>query len=276
MMERAMVSTGAQGVTVGAVDLAAVRRHLDDEGYCIIPDVLGEEELEAVRRVVDRLCAEDDAGGEPLRYGPNMANQRLHDLLNRADEFVHLVMNPVLLAAVREVLGYEEVQLSITSLNITRPGGDEGVGVLHADQSMLPGTWPQRLLVNTAIFLDDYTVENGATVFVPGSHKSPAEPPAGMPPASQLGYMTGRAGSIALWDGHIHHATGRNRTDDRQRRGMIATFFPPFLRHQENWALTLDRDVLRRHPGLDALTGFREWRSFGGVGIEGKRGGLHY
>jgi ectoine hydroxylase-related dioxygenase (phytanoyl-CoA dioxygenase family) len=130
-------------------------------------------------------------------------------------------------------------------------------------------------MVNTAFFLDDYTEENGATVYVPGSHRSPEGPSEEMPAPSQLARITGRAGDIALWDGFLHHATGLNRTVDQQRRGVIATYFPPFLRTQENWCRTLDPGLLDKYPGLAALTGFEEWRTMGGV--DGGRGrGLNF
>jgi ectoine hydroxylase-related dioxygenase (phytanoyl-CoA dioxygenase family) len=262
--------------TVDKLDLTAISRRFDDEGYCVVPGVLTADEIEAAKQALDRLAAEDEAAGEALRYGPNFTNQRIHNLLNRADEFIGLVLHPVMLTLARKLLGYDQVLLSATSANITRPGGDSGIGQLHADQSMLPGTWPQRLVINTAFFLDEYTEENGATVAVRHSHKSPAPPPEAMPPESELAKLTGPAGSIALWDGHIHHATGLNRTADQQRRGIIATYFVPYLRTQENWCVSLNRKLLEKHAGLAALTGFEEWRTFGGIGIEGKRAGLNY
>lgn len=248
-----------------SLDLDAISRQFAEQGYCVVPAVLDESALERARTALERVRREDEERGTALRYGPNLSNQRIWALLNRAEEFVELAMHPVMLAIMRALLGYEEVLLSTMSANITGPGGHHGIGWLHADQSFLPGTFPQRLMVNTAYFLDDYTEENGATVFIPGSHKSPQAPPDAMPPPSQLAKITGRAGDLALWDGFLHHATGLNQTRDQERRGVIATYFVPYLRTQENWCLTLDRALLGRHPGLGALTGFKEWQTMGGI-----------
>jgi ectoine hydroxylase-related dioxygenase (phytanoyl-CoA dioxygenase family) len=87
--------------------------------------------------------------------------------------------------------------------------------------------------------------------------------------------MTGPAGSMAVVDGRLHHATGLNRTKDRMRRGVFATFCPPFIRTQENWCRSLRPEVLQQHPELAALTGFDEWMTLGGVnGPEGS--GLNF
>jgi ectoine hydroxylase-related dioxygenase (phytanoyl-CoA dioxygenase family) len=262
----------AETLTKPTLDLKAVRRQFDEHGYCVIRGVLNAEELDVARAALERVRLEDAAQGTALHYGPSLSNQRIWVLLNRAEEFVNLALHPVALTVLRELLGYDDVLLSTMSANITGPGGDHAIGWLHADQSFLPGTFPQRLMVNTAFFLDDYTQENGATVFVPGSHRSPDGPPEEMPAPSQLAQITGRAGDLALWDGFLHHATGLNRTADQQRRGVIATYFPPFLRTQENWCRTLDRTLLDKYPGLAALTGFEEWRTMGGVNGGNGRG----
>jgi ectoine hydroxylase-related dioxygenase (phytanoyl-CoA dioxygenase family) len=246
-------------------DIGAAARHVDEHGYCVIPNVLSADQVSRLRATLDRLVAEDIEAGVELGYGPNESNRRVSRLLQRSEEFVELALNPVILAVARQMLGYDDVILSIMSANITGPGGDRGIGVLHTDQGFLPGFFPRRLFVNSAFFLDDYTPENGATVFVPGSHKQESKPPSTMPPASELGYMTGPAGSLAVWDGFIHHATGLNRTTDKKRRGVIVSFVVPYLRGQENWTRSLSPQLIEKYPALGAITGFSEWRTLGGV-----------
>jgi ectoine hydroxylase-related dioxygenase (phytanoyl-CoA dioxygenase family) len=249
-----------------APDMAAVGRQLDEVGYCVIPEVLTAGQLDAVRHALDRVLAEDEAAGTSLRYGPNLTNQRVWALLNRAEEFVPLAMHPVVLNVVRRLLGFEDILLSTLTANITRPGGDHGIGRLHTDQGYLPAPWPCMVACNAAFFLDDYTEENGATIFVPGTHKLLAWPHDIPPPdPPRIACATGRAGSVVIWDGRLHHATGLNRTPDQQRRGVIATYIAPFIRGQENWCRSMDPKMLDKYPGLAALTGFEEWQTLGGV-----------
>jgi ectoine hydroxylase-related dioxygenase (phytanoyl-CoA dioxygenase family) len=251
----------------------ACRQELDEVGYCIVPDALGSDDLSSLRQALDRAASEDEARGVALRYGPNGANQRLWALLNRGDEFIRLAMHPLALAVVRSGLG-PDIQLTNISANITGPGGDREIGRLHTDQGFLPEPWPYQLATNVAYFLDDFTEENGATLVVPGSHKVLEVPDHGLAPDIAT-CITGKAGSMAVWDGRLHHATGLNRTTDQRRRGIFVTYNLPFLRTQENWTRSLDPRLLDKYPGLATLTGFEEWQTLGSVNGP-KQSGLNF
>ena len=58
-------------------------------------------------------------------------------------------------------------------------GPGESAQGLHRDDVVYPLSWPhQQVVLNTMWALDDFTEENGATLIVPGSHRSsPAERP---------------------------------------------------------------------------------------------------
>ena len=252
----------------------AICRRIDDEGYCIVPDVISSEDLERVRAALDRALAEDEAAGRAQRYGPNGTNQRVWALLNRGEEFISLAAHPLALAVVRKSIGYHEVLLSTLTANITIPGGDREIGRLHTDQGYLPEGFPYRVAANVAFFLDDYTVENGATLIVPKSHKLRNFPDSSKLAPSTPAQLTGRAGGMAVWDGRLHHATGLNRTADQRRRGVLATYIAPFIRGQENWCRTLDPRLLDLHPELALLTGFEEWQTLGGT--NGAKSGLNF
>jgi ectoine hydroxylase-related dioxygenase (phytanoyl-CoA dioxygenase family) len=236
---------------------------LAETGYCIVADVLAPDALALVRGALDRECAADDERGTAIRYGPGKANQRIWAMLNRGEEFVQLAMHPLALEIVRGTMG-PDVLLAQLSANVTAPGADHEVGRLHTDQGFMPEPFPKMLVLNVAWFLDDFTDQNGATLVVPGSHLSLGYPEGGLAPSAPA-RLTGRAGSMAVIDGRLHHATGLNRTTNQKRRGVFATYYMPFLRSQENWTVSLDRALLDRHPGLAALTGFQEWQTLGSI-----------
>jgi ectoine hydroxylase-related dioxygenase (phytanoyl-CoA dioxygenase family) len=240
-----------------------ILRRLDAAGFSVVPDMLDADELAAARDALDRAAQEDIAAGCAAIYGPDGANQRVWALLNRGEEFVRMSLDPVALDLVRATLGNDFILSNLCS-NTTGPGGDREIGRLHTDQGFLPEPSAQLLVLNIAWFLDDFTDENGATLVVPGSHRLVEHPPHDLEPSAPA-RLLGRAGSFALVDGRLHHATGLNRTPDQKRRAVLAAYYLPYLRGQENWTQSLDPDVLRAHPELAAMCGFEEWATLGGV-----------
>jgi ectoine hydroxylase-related dioxygenase (phytanoyl-CoA dioxygenase family) len=246
---------------VDAVMVKSIVDEVDENGYVIVPDILDPDEVATVREALERAAHEDDAAGRASLYGPGNSNRRIWALLNRGDEFIRLGTHPLALAVLRARMGPDILLTNLTA-NITGPGGDREIGRLHTDQSFLGEAWPQLLAMNVTWFIDDFTDENGATVIVPKSHMLRELPPLDLAPPAHA-RLTGTAGSMAVVDGRLHHATGLNRTSDQRRRGVIGTYSPPFIRSQENWPVSLDRDVLARHPELSELTSFEVWNTLG-------------
>ncbi|MBV9947300.1 MAG: phytanoyl-CoA dioxygenase family protein, partial [Myxococcales bacterium] len=126
--------------------------------------------------------------------------------------------HPVLLAAAEHVL--EGAPFQVRDLHGRNPLPGYGLQGLHAD-------WPPRasakpFFVVTAIcMLDDFTAENGATRVVPGTHLlvRPIGRALGQPtahhPAERV--VTGRAGSLLVFNGHLWHSGTRNESRGPRR-----------------------------------------------------------
>ena len=215
--------------------LESILRDLDEDGYCVVPGVLDADELASVSEAIERATYEDDRDGNASLYGPGGCNRRIWALLNRGEEFIRLGTHPLATAILDDMLG-EDWLLTNLTVNITAPGGDSGIGRLHTDQSFVPLPWPPfPLAMNIFWMIDDFTEENGATIVVPGSHKSGTDASYEAEPVTGF-QAVGTAGSMGVLDGRIHHATGLNRTTDSRRRGVFGTYSPPFIRSQENWS----------------------------------------
>jgi hypothetical protein len=103
---------------------------------------------------------------------------------------------------------------------------------IHKDVRTHTGTF--RLLLNMLVMVDDFTLENGATHILSGSHLSPHRPP------DELFWrhaerLVGRAGSIVLFDSNVWHAAGVNVTD-RRRAALTSSFSRPFYKPQMDYA----------------------------------------
>jgi ectoine hydroxylase-related dioxygenase (phytanoyl-CoA dioxygenase family) len=110
--------------------------------------------------------------------------------------------------------------------------------------------------------LDDFTTENGATRFVPGSHRDASGRPTDQARAGEAIPVTGRAGSVLCFDGRVLHQTGANTTASELRHGVLTYCCKPWIRQQENSSLSLPEalwprlsDQVRQLVGLKLYAG---------------------
>jgi len=116
----------------------------------------------------------------------------------------------------------------------------------HCDQStVMPEPWPELFTMNAIWCVDDVDEENGATRYLPGSHRItcfadvPADPTLGMRP------FEAAAGSVILMHGRMWHTSGANTSADRERALLFAFYARSFLRRQCNWNAVLPAEVQR-------------------------------
>ena len=209
-------------------DLAQGLRDIQDHGLAIIPEVLTGDTLKRTREALYRAAAGDRARGREqkfsLDYAHDDTNQRVWNVLSRDPLFEDLAFHPFALHFVRAVLGWPAL-LGNISANITGPGGGEMV--LHADQLFVPEPWPSEPQgMNVAWLLDDFVEANGATQYVPGSHRLNRAP---RPEEAEVETipMAGPAGSIVVFESRVWHKTGFNRTTDQTRAGVFAWYTRP-------------------------------------------------
>ncbi len=202
------------------------KRDLDRTGYLYLPALLNNDAVSAlVNRVEALLAAEGDMAGS--EHYLEARARRLANLANKGDLFRPLWRHPLVLVAVQAIIG-PEIRLSLLNMRDARPHIAEGQP-LHVDTT--PGGKPdsQGYWVATALWmLDDFTLENGATRLVPGSHRSGQLPVEAMadPLAShpEEHVMTGRRGDALVFNGHCWHG-GRPNLTDRPRRAILAHYW---------------------------------------------------
>lgn len=216
--------------------MAEARAQLLADGWCVVPDVLA---AHATADAQHRLYGAAEAS---VRLGvptfmrvldPNASNVRVFYLLEHDKVFRELIQHPTALELVRALLG-EHFLISNFTANIARPGSRSMA--LHSDQSLVvPEPWLAPWAINIIWCLTDATFENGATLFVPDSHRwqTRAEVPHDAP--KRLQPFEAKAGSIIAMDGRIWHTSGANVTADQDRALLFGYYTKPFLRPQVNW-----------------------------------------
>ena len=164
-------------------DVVQARKDLADYGYCVLSDVLKAAEVRTLHDLVLAEVAIDEKIDSSMVQGfsgdPDERNRRLWRLPLRHKAFRDLVEHPVALKFAEDFLGSSVIRESILcqnlSANITRPGSQ--AMHIHADLGFMRSPWPtEPVMIQFAWAIDGYTVENGATCFVPGQPPCRSQP----------------------------------------------------------------------------------------------------
>ena len=253
-------------------DYAWARKHLQEQGWVVIPDILTPEQADFVN---ERLWTAKEAGekrGDKTHMqwlDPNDSNVRVFYLLELDKVFRDLIEHPVAIDMVKAVLG-EDFLISNFTANIARPGSKSMA--LHSDQSIVvPDPWKEVWAMNCMFCLNDVYKENGATNYIPGSNKwtSRDEIPPDAP--DLLIPFEAKKGSMICMDARVWHTSGANITKDVDRPLLFGYFTKPFLRQQVNWTAKLPQEI--KDGVSDDM--FR-WLGLGPIANTGRTGDLRF
>jgi fumagillin biosynthesis dioxygenase len=173
---------------------------------------------------------------------PNDRNIRVFNLLDLDSVFRDLILHPLARAAVSSLLG-DDWLISNFTANIALPGSRSMA--IHSDQALVvPEPWLAPWALNVIWCLDDVHEGNGATRYLPGSHRwvSVSELPEDA--RDRTIPFEAAAGSVIVMDGRLWHTSGANTSRDEERALLFAYYTRDFLRPQVNWNAILSPSVL--------------------------------
>ena len=236
-------------------ELAGHLERMQRDGFTIVPAVLGAAEVAALRDDVWRL--ERALAIEPAHnVFEGVRTRRIYNLLARGAIYQGVPVHDRVLPIVEGVLDRGCLVSSLSSITI-EPG--EVAQPLHADDQLIPLPKPHvSIICNTMWALTDFTLENGATRLVPGTHRADRSPQPFGEPADGRDTRVAEmpAGSVLVFDGSIWHGGGANRSIKR-RLGLAMNYCAGWLRQQENQQLGIPLDVAGTFsPRLRKLAGF--------------------
>jgi ectoine hydroxylase-related dioxygenase (phytanoyl-CoA dioxygenase family) len=227
--------------------VARVVEALDRDGCVVVERFIDPGKVAAL---VAELAPHRDQTPSGRNDFEGFSTRRIYALFAKVRGFDELAVDPLLQGVLERVLGPHQLSGPV-GIDI---GPGESPQGLHRDDVVYPIPWPhQQVVLNTMWALDDFTAHNGATVIVPGSHRTSPEE---MPPASAAVTATMPAGSVMLYVGTVWHGGGANHTDAR-RLGVILEYAASWLRAQENHVTAVPPEVVRTlDPRLQELLGY--------------------
>ncbi len=208
-------------------ELSALLADLNRYGYCILRKVIPPEDIPKLRDSIMASVREHSTLPPPSGYvtGFLRVNQAIAPYLT----------NPRLMAIVDHLFGEFP---NISMLTGTINGRGIPRGEVHADwpynqnnRSRVRAPYPDVIMnLVTMWMITDYTVENGGTIIIPGSHKRDYAPEHGTavdPGAKYEGevQLIGKAGDVGVFDARTWHAIAPN-ISDHDRSGVIVRYAP--------------------------------------------------
>ncbi|MFB9265927.1 phytanoyl-CoA dioxygenase family protein [Bradyrhizobium erythrophlei] len=169
--------------------------------------------------------------------------------------FLELAANGKVLDICRQLIsGY--VVLNQQNGIINPPNAKQyNQGAWHRDLPYQHFVSSRPLAINALFCLDEFTIENGATMVLPASHRQEAFPSDHFV-TTQASAVTAPAGSFIVLDCMVFHSGGINVTA-RPRRAINHVYSIPLLRQQIDLPTALGEDFVtdpahRRLLGYDA------------------------
>ncbi|HJR09343.1 MAG TPA: phytanoyl-CoA dioxygenase family protein [Pyrinomonadaceae bacterium] len=182
-----------------------------ESGFVVIPGPVASGRLAQLARAYDSAVAR----AEPAHVSVGSTSTRVHDFVNRGPEFDELYTFRPILDACCRVIG-RPFKLSSLLARTVRPLSQ--AQPLHVDFRADACGWP---MLGFIIMIDDFRRDNGATRFVPGSHKWPTIPGEVLedPAADHECQVVacGAAGSVIVYNGSVWHGHTANRSGAPRR-----------------------------------------------------------
>lgn len=239
---------------VDAAETDALLATLARDGYCVMQGVIPPAEVAAVRESVGHSVRTNSSLPPPQGY--------VTGFLRVDQSYATYLANPRLMAVIERLFG-EFSRISVLTGAINAPGIKRGI--MHADwpynqnsKARVRAPYPDVLMnLVTMWMLTDYTLENGGTIVIPGSHKRDHSPQRGTkvdPLAVYPGevQLTGKAGDVGIFDARTWHAIAENRTQE-ERIGFIVRYAPWWLNLQPLRPGTRDRrQIVEANEGTDS------------------------
>ena len=234
-------------------------RQLAARGYAVVDDVIPAADIAALReRTIELYCGDPGVTAKQTAPGKNLL-AHLELLPAKGRLYESFFLHPAVHEIVAQFLGPDFIANDIYSMGLL-PGYSGRP--FHVDEPMSAPT--HTLAVNVLYPLTDFTSDNGATRFLPGSHLYPTTSRDAFTAwlADQPTLVAGEvavaapAGSALLLLGGVYHAPGSNTTD-QPRPALASLFTVPWMKPYIDFPRALPAPVLERaSPTALRLFGF--------------------
>ena len=232
---------------------AAIHR-VREKGWYVLKGMIPEEECEEIREGIYEV-----AKTNRKNYAPEGLTF-LPAFINHNQSYAKFISDLKIMAVVEGIFG-PHARVSYTSALINEP--DNTRGSWHADWPFnaqkaghIPSPYPLDAIfhLTTLWMISPFTVENGGTLILPGSHHKPTNPTCEpdrdwtQPLEGEIN-ATGPSGSVLILDSRMWHATAKNNSD-KPRIGLAIRYAPWWLNLDILMPGSVERKMMADETGI--------------------------
>lgn len=234
-----------------------------EHGAIVVADIFSDTERSMVIAELEPFLAKTtlQTTDDPDEFYP--ANTKRAAALVRKSETVHeMITNPSLMGICNNILlpNCERFQLHVSSALVIGPGARKQI--LHREDDPFEFFEVPRpnMVVASMWAMTDFTIANGATLIVPGSHLWEAGREA---QEHEIISAQMKAGDMLVWLGGTLHGGGEN-TSNEWRYGIFLSYSLGWLRQEENQYIDTPLEIASTLPKpLRELLGYKMHRGLG-------------
>ena len=209
---------------------------LETLGFTIIKDVIKLDILQELKSKIDQALKVDN---ERFSKFKGKKEELIIDLTIHDKYFLSSIDNDIIFEFCNEILGNNPILYSYTS-TILKPKVESKVQEIHIDSNKFIKDYITGLVMT--IPLDDFTDENGATLYLPGSQNLEIKP--SEETFNKNCVSTSRnAGDILFFNPRVWHKAGNNRTD-KIRYGLTLYATRSFFKQRFDFPYMIPKENL--------------------------------
>ena len=230
-------------------------QELKEKGYTILRNQIDEKWLNLLTKEVDRAFVEHRnvqlANGNDI----NTDGVALHVLLSSPlfIEFLQTLLDNGFIQSLQDNFFHSKCIINSLSALNNLPNQPNFSATVHRDLRFYSGDFP--IMLNCLLMVDDFTVENGGTYLLAGSHLEERKP-TDEEFFNNAIQATGSRGDIIVFNANVWHSSAPNTTQG-DRRAIPFTVSKSFMKQLLDYPRAIGYDKVDTFtPEMQQLLGY--------------------
>jgi ectoine hydroxylase-related dioxygenase (phytanoyl-CoA dioxygenase family) len=216
------------------MDFARLQQEFEQTGVVVIPQVLDKHWLNLLSAELEHAIAEDKQA-RPDVFDSGM----VHNCMVRGEFMLKLLDHPVFNHYINTIFVPHCIIYAYQSSSLMPGQGNYGSRV-HVDCPR----WIKNYTTNVGVIfpLNDFTLKNGATYYLPGSHHL-SELPHEQDFYHSAKRLLCQAGDMVMFNARLAHAAGVNQ-DTKTRHALTINLCRPYMRQRFDFPRLMPQHLL--------------------------------